>query len=48
MTDPRVWLCLQWGICYTDVKPSVPIVSHDPKLAFGPIRVNYQMLEIVL
>ncbi len=46
MTDPRMWLCLQWDIGYTDAEPPAPIVSHEPKLEFGPIRVNFQILEV--
>ncbi len=46
MTDPRMWLCLLWGIGYTDAQPPAPIVSHDPKLLFEPIRVNFHLLEV--
>ncbi len=31
---------------YVDAEPSTPIESYDPKLAFGPIRVNFQILEV--
>ncbi len=33
--DSGTWLCLQWGISYTDADHPAPIVSHDPQLEFG-------------
>ncbi len=34
MKDPKKYLCLQWGICYTDALSAALSVSHDTKL-FG-------------
>ncbi len=46
MTDPSMWLCLQRGLFETDEDPPAPIVSHDPGLVLGPIRVNVQIREV--
>ncbi len=46
LADPSTWLCLQWGICYTDAEPQAPNASHEPKLVFRSIRLNFRILEV--